>query len=327
MGSGCFWTPCPKCPTSKRARRSAVKLFKRVAGKWTYHRYQTLAAYGFISLVFILVTAFVLGPMVSSLVLGFFRYDGIRPPKFVGLQNFQSLLGDRSASKSIWLTLYYMIGTLLVTITLAFVLAVLLSRKWLRGRQLFTSVLFFPYALPFVAAAFIWTWLFNPTQGVVNYLFELLGLYPQYWFRDPALAMPSIWIVGNWKFLGVFLIMYIAAIQNVSEAYYEAGKIDGIRNMWQEIRYITWPLTLPTTFFLVIFGMIGAFNAFDIVFVTTQGGPAHATRVAVYYVYELAFNLHRFGEGSALAFIMFVLLMLITYGVWRFYTSKVEDLA
>jgi len=299
--------------------------FKGTRYKRKPWKYQVLAAYGFISGVILLITVFVIIPMVGALLLGFFRYDAIRPPLFIGLDNFRMLMADIQVWKGLWLTLYYLLGSLPVTMALAFGLAIVLCEKWLKGKKIFTTIFFIPYALPFVGAAFIWTWLLNPLQGVVNYLLELMGASPQNWFRDASMAMPSVWVVANWKFLGFFLIMYVAAIQNIPNVYYEAAKIDGITTKWQEIRYITWPLVLPTTFFLLIMGCIGAFNAFDIIFITTQGGPYNSTRILIYYIYELAFHLNRFGKGSALAIIMFVLLLGLTYFQWKYYTGRVEE--
>lgn len=292
-----------------------------------YKANEVYYAYLFISLAFLVITVFIIIPMISTFIISFFRYDGIRELTFRGLSNYKEVINDNNVWKGLLLTFYYLLGTLPVTLALAFFIALILSEKWFNNslRQISTGIFFSPYILPFVGAGFIWSWLLNPMMGVVNYIFNAIGLPPQYWFNDPKLAMPSIWIVANWKFLGFFLIIYIAAIMNIPETYYEAAKIDGISNKWQEIRYITFPLTLPTTFFLLIMGTIGAFNAFSIIFITTQGGPSNATRVLIYYIYEKAFSHSQFGVGSAITVLLFILLFFCTYYLWGYYISKVEE--
>lgn len=282
-------------------------------------------AYVFLVGVLVLVTVFVILPMIATFVLAWFRYDGIRPPAFVGLENFERILEDQYVWRGLRLTIYYMIGTLPVTLAIAFTLAVILEEKWFRGKQLALSAFVTPYVLPFVGAGFIWVWLMNPTMGVVNYVIESFGGPMLYWFRDEKTAMPSIWITANWKFVGWFLILYVAALANVPLEFYEAAKIDGVRNKLQEIWYITLPLTRPTTFFLIIMGMIGAFSAFDIVYITTQGGPANSTRLLVNYIYELAFKRNRFGDGSAAAFLLFLVMLAVTGLIWQYYTRRLEN--
>ena len=282
-------------------------------------------AYIFLFGAVALVTVFVILPMIATFVLAWFRYDGIRSPVYVGLDNFQRVLKDSHTWRGLWLTLYYMAGTLPVTLIIAFTIAVILDEKWFRGKQLALAAFVTPYVLPFVGAGFIWVWLMNPTMGVLNYVVESLGGPMLYWFRDTATAMPSIWITANWKFVGWFLILYVAALANVPVQLYEAAKIDGVSNKLQEIWYITLPLTRPTTFFLTIMGMIGAFSAFDIVYITTQGGPNNSTRLLVNYIYELAFVRNRFGDGSAAAFLLFLVMLAVTALIWQYYTRRIED--
>jgi len=291
-----------------------------------YIAYQTKAAYLFIMGAFLLVTIFIIVPMIGALLLGFFKYDGIRQAEFIGITNYKNILSDKEVWNSLWLTIYYMIGTLPVTITIAFILALIINESWfIKGRQLATGVFFTPYILSLVSVGFIWVWLMNPMLGVLNYFLEMFGMNPQYWLRNPYTAMPSIWIIANWKFLGFYLILYIAAMRNIPEMYYDAAKIDGISSKWQEVKYITWPLVLPTTYFLLITGFIGAFSVFDVIFITTEGGPANLTRVFVFYMYEKAFNLHRFGIGSAMAFFLFIILLGFTYFQWQYYTNRIEE--
>lgn len=302
-----------------------MSFFHRALKRRGYNSNEVKWAYLFVFAVLALVTVFVILPMLASFVLAWFRYDGIRTPMFVGLDNFRRMIHDEYIWKGLWLTLYYMIGTLPVTLALAFTLAVVLNEKWFKGRQVALASFVTPYVLPFVGAGFIWVWLMNPMMGVVNYIIESLGGPMIYWFRDPAMAMPSIWIAANWKFVGWFLILYVAALANVPEQFYDAAKIDGVKNKLQEIWYITLPLTKSTTFFLIIMGMIGAFSAFDIIYITTQGGPANTTRILVNYIYELAFELNRFGDGSAAAFLLFIVLLAVTALIWLYYTRRVED--
>ena len=171
--------------------------------------------------------------------------------RFWGWENFTDVLQDPVTWQSLKVTLYYLVGTLPIAIVLGFWLATLLTdKRFEKPRSILLSVYFLPYIIAYVAVGFLWMWLFDPLTGVVNYLLSLVGVNPLYWLRDPIWAMPTIFIIATWKHLGWFLVLYITAIQSISKTYYEAANIDGISTKWQEIRYVTWPLVRPTTFFL-----------------------------------------------------------------------------
>jgi len=294
-------------------------------GKLGYRRGQILKAYFFVLPVLALVAIFIFVPMIATFIFSLLEYDGIRTPHFIGWNNFLRILRDPLTWKSLRVTIYYLIGTLPIAIALGFLLANVLVREWLgKAQSLFLSSYFVPYVLSYVAVGFLWAWLLDPLVGVVNYFLSLVGVAPQAWMRDPVLAMPSIWLIATWKHLGFFLVMYIAAVQSVPEVYYEAARVDGIRTWWQEIRYITWPLTRPTTFFLTAMGFIGAMSVFDIVYVTTKGGPANLTKTVVIKIYEDAFIKLRFGEASATTIILLLIMLFGIYYQWKYYTSILE---
>lgn len=285
-----------------------------------------IKAYLFILPCLVLTVIFILFPMLITFGLGFFKYDAINPPAFVKWSHYFKILHDPVAWQSLAVTLYYLIGTLPPTIIFAFGLALLLSERWFKKlRGLFLPVYFLPFVIAYVAVGYIWTWILDPLAGVVNYLLSSIGLVPLYYLRDPATAMPCIWVIANWKHLGFFLLLYIAGIASVPEQYYDAAKIDGVSTKWQEVRYITWPLLLPTTFFLLIMGSIHALSIFDIVYVLTQGGPANATQVIVLYIWKKAFYLLKFGEGSALTAVLFFISLGVMWIQWNYYTRVIEE--
>jgi len=303
-----------------------MKFISRKLKQRGYNPQLVINAYLFILPCLVLVMIFVLLPILITLGLGFFRYDAIRPPTFVKWSQYSKIIHDPIAWKSLYITIYYLIGTLPPTIILAFGLALLLTERWFKKlRSLFLPFYFFPFVIAYVAVGYIWAWILDPLAGVLNYLLILLGLNPLYWLRDPAMAMPSIWLIANWKHLGFFLLLYIAGIASLPEEYYDAAKIDGVSTKWQEIRYITWPLLRPTTFFLLIMGSIGALSVFDIVYVTTQGGPANATQVIVLYIWKKAFYLLKFGEGSALTTFLFFMSLGVIWMQWKYYTSITKE--
>jgi len=283
-------------------------------------------AYFFILPALIIWAIFILLPIIVTFSLSFFRYDAIRPAKFVKWGHYLEMVRDPVTWKSLSMTLYYLVGTLPPTIILAFGLALLLTEKWFRKlRSLFLPFYFLPYIIAYVAVGYIWGWILDPMTGVGNYILTLIGLDPLYWLHDPMLAMPSIWVIANWKHLGFFLLLYIAGMASIPEDYYDAAKIDGVSTKWQEIRYITWPLLRPTTFFLVIMGSMGALSVFDIVYVTTQGGPANATQVVVLYIWKKAFYLTKFGEGSALTVLLFAISLVVIWMQWKYYARMVGE--
>ncbi len=295
---------------------NSSNLFKQFKDK------KVQAAYLFIAVPTILIMVFVFLPNIMGVILAFFKYDVASAPRFLGLGNFIELARDALVWHSFRVTLYYIMGTLPVAIVLGLFIALALNAKWFIGKKIVRTMYFFPVILGMVVVGFLWQWLLNPMFGFVNYILGEMGFASINFFNNVKLALPTVALIGVWKNLGFFIVVYLAGLQGIEETFYEAARIDGA-SKWQQIRYITWPLLAPTTFFLTVMGVIGGFQIFQLVYAITQGGPADATRVIIYDIYQNAFQFFRFGYGSAEAMILFLFIMTITLFQWRFYQKRI----
>ncbi|MFR3235558.1 MAG: carbohydrate ABC transporter permease [Blautia producta] len=230
----------------------------------------------------------------------------------MGLQNFIYMFTeDKSFVTSLVNTLYFTVGTVPVVLALSLGLAILMNKP-LKGKVFFRSVLFFPYVASLVAIAVVWMALFNPDMGPINSLLMALGVdNPPRWAASTTWAMPTIIGLTVWKSMGYYMIVYLAALQGVPGDLYEAAALDGA-NKWQQFKNVTWPSVMPTTFYILILLLVGAFKSYDTMYVTTQGGPGEATKVLAYHIYNTAFTSFKFGYASALAMVLFVIVITIT---------------
>ena len=284
----------------------------QISKKRSLARKKNLVAYSFIlpNLIGFFIFTFI--PIVFSLLLSFCEWDSGNPVKFVGLKNFITMFTNDT---SFWIalknTLYYTVVTVPVTLALSLFLAILMNKN-LKGRVFFRSVLFFPYVASLVAVAVVWMALFNPDRGPVNGLLMALGVSnPPRWAASTTWAMPTIIGLTVWKGMGYYMIVYLAALQGVSGDLYEAASLDGA-GRWQQFLHITWPCVNPTTLFILMMLMVSTFKSYDIMYITTQGGPGEATKVLAYHIFNSAFVSSRFGYASAVAMVLFVIIMGVT---------------
>ncbi len=268
--------------------------------------------YAFILPNLIGYTIFVFIPVLFSFILSVMRWDGSqRPMEFVGLQNFAQIFGDRIFRGTLVHTVSYALMTVVPTLILALLLAVLLNNK-IKGVAVFRTAFYFPYIASIVAVGAGWNMLFQPDFGPVNEILKFLGATdPPRWVVDKDWAMVSVAIVSVWKYMGYYMIVYLAALQGISKTLYEAASIDGA-NGWQKLLYVTVPMLTPTTFFVLIMLTIQCFKVFDLVYVMTGGGPGNATKTLVNYIYEKAFTSWEFGPASAGAIVLFAIVLAIT---------------
>ncbi len=255
---------------------------------------------------------FVFIPVIFSFVLSVMKWDGSQAPmEFVGLANFAEIFGDRVFRSSFVHTVQYALMTVLPTLILSLLLAVLLNSK-IKGVAIFRTAFYFPYIASIVAVGAVWNMLFQPEFGPVNEMLKFIGVdNPPKWVVSRDWAMVAVSIVSIWKYMGYYMIVYLAALQGISSSLYEAAQIDGA-NGWQRLWYITIPMLTPTTFFVLIMLTIQCFKVFDLVYVMTGGGPGNATKTLVNYIYEKAFTGWEFGPASAAAIILFAVVLVIT---------------
>ncbi|MGQ9555482.1 MAG: carbohydrate ABC transporter permease, partial [Anaerolineae bacterium] len=250
--------------------------------------------------------AWTLGPMVASAALAFTSYEILLAPKWVGLDNFGGMLRDEIFLKSLGNTTYYTFIGVPLQIVVALFAAILLNQK-VRGVSIYRTAFYLPSLAPAVANAMVWLWLLNPEFGLANALLRALGLPPQRWLMDVNLAKPSMIIMSLWG-IGSQMIIFLAGLQGIPDLYYEAATVDGAKR-WDTIRHITMPLLSPSIFFNTVVGIIGSFQVFTTAFVATGGGPQNATLFYVLYLYWNGFQYFKMGYASALAWVLFVIIL------------------
>lgn len=271
-----------------------------------------LIGYSFILPNLIGYAIFVFIPVIFSFILSVMKWDGSKAPmEFVGLKNFAQIFGDRIFVQSFLHTIQYALLTVVPTLVLSLLLAVLLNHK-LKGIAIFRTALYFPYIASIVAVGAVWNMLFQPDFGPINEFLKFIGISnPPRWVVDVKWAMVAISVVSVWKYMGYYMIVYLAALQGISGSLYEAAGMDGANGI-QKLRYITIPMLTPTTFFVLIMLTIQCFKVFDLVYVMTGGGPGNATKTLVNYIYEKAFTSWEFGPASAGAIVLFAVVLVIT---------------
>lgn len=254
---------------------------------------------------------FVLIPVVFSLMLSFSKWDGFNPMEFAGLSNFKSIFKDRVFVSSIWKTAYFSFFTVLLSMVASLALAVLLNQK-IKARGFFRCALFFPYVASTVAISVVFNAMFQKDFGPINMFLRTIGISnPPGWTASTDWVIPAIIIVNVWRNMGYFMIIYLAALQNISESLYEAARIDGASG-WKLFTKITWPLLTPSTFFVVMMLTINSFKVFDLVYLMTEGGPGNASTLISQYIYNQAFISWNYGKSSAAAMILFLIVAALT---------------
>jgi multiple sugar transport system permease protein len=273
-------------------------------------------AYGFILPILVVFGLFRLYPSVQTLVYSFFNINLIaKTQSWVGLKNFVALLSDDTFLKSIKNTLTFALYIVVLSTSLGLVLASLFTSK-LRGTAIFKAVYFAPFITSTVAAAVVWTFLYNPRFGLFNSILELFHLGSRSWISSSKDALMSVIIFSVWKTVGYNMVIFVAGLKNIPDSYYEAGIIDGAGPL-RRFFSISLPLVAPTAIFVVMYNTILALKVFDQVFVLTAGGPADATTVVVLQVYKQAFENYRFGYAASMAFVLFVIIIAITIIQYR----------
>lgn len=255
-------------------------------------------------------------PMGASIWISMQNWNLLRPPVYVGLDNYLSLLTDRTFHKGLKNTLYYIAGYVPLVLIAALTVALLLNNK-LRGMAIFRAAYFLPVVTSWVVVALLWKWILSPQGGIVNYLLSLVGIDGPGWWTDPDWAMPSIIITSVWKDLGFNMLILLAGLQAIPEHLYEAAVIDGA-GAWRRIRSVTIPLLTPSILLVLVLTLIGAFQVFDQVYVMTKGGPAGATTVVMEQVVKQAFSYGRMGTASAMSWVLFVIILIFTIAQMQF---------
>ena len=251
-------------------------------------------------------------PIIYAFFVSLLRWNMIDPVRpFIGAENYQRILTDEKFLTALGNTTYYAVVSVAAALPLALLFAVLLNRR-IAGMSMYRTAFFIPYVTPLAAGAMAWGWLYHPDQfGLLNYLLGKVRIPAQQWLLDPNQAMPAIIAVAVWSSLGRDVVIFLAGLQNIAPDYYEAAQIDGASPR-QTFRHITLPLLSPTTYFLLVISMIGAFKVFALPLFLTGGGPLDRTLTIVYSIYQQGFQYFRMGYAAAQAYALFAIIFLIT---------------
>lgn len=286
-----------------------------------------LRAFLFVVPAVVLFLVFLVYPMVSTVVMSFFSWNGFitTSPVFVGIQNYVRIFTqDPVFWPAFRNTVIWVLLSLAVPTILGLVLALALNKK-LWGRNLLRSAFYIPAVLASIAVATMWVWLYNPQSGLINALLREVGLgtVAQDWLGNSQIALYAIFVAFVWQTAGFNMVLYIAGLQNVPEELVEAAKLDGA-GRWQVFRAVIWPALRPTTIIVVVLTMISSLKVFDLIIGTTGGGPAQSTQVLALWSYQQSFSNHEFGLGNAIATVLFVvsLVLVVPYMVWTFRGSS-----
>lgn len=267
-----------------------------------------LTPYLFVAPLMIFIAAFTYIPIFASINLSFREWNFLTPDMpFVGFRNYEQLLASRDLWNSLWVTTLFAVFSVPLRLGLALVIAAYLVRETMHVRLL-RGALFLPSVTSTVSIAVVFSWVFSTDYGMVNALLGTFGIGKIQWLQNPHLALWVLIFVNTWKQIGYDIVIYIAGLQAIPRELYDAAAVDGGRRL-HVFRRITMPLVMPTTYFLLVISVIEAFQVFTIVNVMTRGGPAGATDMLVNLLYEIGFVLFDIGRGSALAVLLFILLV------------------
>ncbi len=253
---------------------------------------------------------FIVIPVICSFGLSFVQWDLLNPIKFVGFENYREIFHNGLFYKILGNTIVFALSTSFFGVIIPLILASILNTK-IRGSEFFKGAYFLPFITPMVVVGVVWAWIFDPNIGLLN---QMLHLHLN-WLYDSKLAMPALIVVSVWKLIGYNMIIFLSSLSAISQSLFEAAKIDGA-NSFQIFKNVTIPMLSPTIFFVVIITAISSFQVFDLIYLMTQGGPFDSTNVLVYAIYKNAFEYFNVGKASAIAYVLFVIILLLTLIQW-----------
>jgi multiple sugar transport system permease protein/alpha-1,4-digalacturonate transport system permease protein len=290
-----------------RRRRGRLALRNTAVG-WTF-LLPNFAGFAVLTLV----------PVLLLFYYAFTSWNIFGGAEWTGLANFRQLMHDGSFWTAMTNTVYYAVLHIPLTLAASLGLALLLNRR-LRGVAFFRTVAFFPYITSIVALAQVWNMLFSPTYGPINEVLRAIGIaHPPGWTTSATWSMPAVILVGTWREMGYYMLLFLAGLQTIPAQLYEAATVDGA-NAWQKLRSVTLPGLRPTTFLVTVLLTIGSFKVFDLILVMTNGGPGQSTLVLSQYIFQKGFGENQFGYASAVSIVLFALCFLIT--VMQFLVNK-----
>ncbi|MCH7472486.1 sugar ABC transporter permease [bacterium] len=289
-------------------------------------RGQAVAGFALISPALLHLAVFALWPLLYVLYMSFNRWPLLGDERyFIGIENYRILFADGAFWNAMLNSALFTIGTVPVSLILALALAALLAQP-LRLRGLLRTLYFLPVVTSAVAVAMVFSWVYHPEFGLLNYGLSLIGVGGPNWLGDPRFALTALMIMSVWKGLGYSMVIYLAGLSAIPRQLYEVAALEGA-NAWHRFWQITVPLLKPTTVFLAVTGVIGSFQVFTAVYTMTEGGPLRSTDVAVYHIFRSAFERFHLGYASAQAMVLFAVILGVTLLQVRLLRREVSQLA
>ncbi|MGH7300153.1 MAG: carbohydrate ABC transporter permease [Candidatus Rokuibacteriota bacterium] len=277
--------------------------------RWALRTHLGWAGFLFVLPALVHLIAFKFYPMLEAFRLSFYQYDLMSPPVFHGLENYRAVWNNPLFHQSFWVSVKYMFGVSVPEWFLALALALLLNRR-LPGRALIRLAYFFPIAMSQIVVALVWKFMYNPL-GVVNTLLGYIGVGRINWLATEESALPALILIGIWRGIPLFGVIYLAGLQAIPREYHEAATVDGA-GAWQSFTHITIPLLTPTILFVMVMSLLSAMKVFLNPLVMTEGGPNGTTRVLPYFIFDTAFAYHRMGEAAAASMVLFAFAFALT---------------
>ena len=264
---------------------------------------------------------FVFIPIVFAFYVSLHNWNGISSMQFIEFDNYKALFKDSDFWASLWITIKYSLMYVPAVFVFALMAALLVNALKGKARGFFRTILFLPYTISTVVAALAWSFLYDPYRGFVNNILKVFGIQGLTFTSMPGQALASVAVVGIWLIFGYNMVIFISGLNEIPKTYYEATVIDGA-NSFRRFFSITFPLLKDTSLFILTVTTIGSFQVFDQIKVMTNGGPAFSTSVSVYYIFQQAFEVSKFGYSSSIAFVLFIVIMLITLLQFKLISSR-----
>lgn len=286
-----------------------MEKFKKIFGNLTNN--ERFAGWVFILPALVGTLIFIIIPVICSFGLSFAKWDLLNPIQFVGLTNYREIFSEALFYKILLNTIVFALATSVLGVIIPLVLACILNSK-IRGAEFYKTAYFLPFITPMIVIGVVWEWIFDPNIGLLNHVLHL----HINWLYDTHFAMPALIIVSVWKLIGYNMVIFLSSLAGISQSMFEAAKIDGANEL-QTFKNVTVPLLSPTIFFVVIITAISSFQVFDLIYLMTQGGPLNSTNVLVYAIYQNAFEYFNVGKASAIAYVLFVIILVLTLVQWN----------
>ena len=272
---------------------------------------QKIAGWIFILPAIVGTLIFIIIPVICSFGLSFTKWDLLNPIQFVGLANYKEIFSEQLFYKILLNTIVFALSTSIFGVIIPLILACILNSK-IRGSEFFKTAYFLPFITPMIVIGVVWEWIFDPNIGLLNHILHL----HINWLYDTHYAMLAMIIISVWKLIGYNMVIFLSALSGISQSLFEASEIDGANSI-QTFKNITIPLLSPTIFFVVIITAISSFQVFDLIYLMTQGGPLDSTNVLVYAIYKNAFEYFNVGKASAIAYVLFTIILVLTLIQWN----------